>query len=81
MDEKYKIVTLKGSNQRLSGQINEKIIISLIRKKGSLSKANLTKLTNLSPQSITDIVKRLIKKKLIIEGKKLKGKKDSLLLL
>ena len=75
MHEKYKIVTLKGSNQRLSGQINEKIIISLIRKKGSLSKANLTKLTNLSPQSITDIVKRLIKKKLIIEGKKLKGKK------
>ena len=71
MHEKSEIVTLKGSNQRLSGKTNEKIIISLIRKKGSLSKANLTKLTNLSPQSITDIVKRLIKKKLIIEGKKL----------
>lgn len=53
---------------------NERLFLDLIRNNGPMSKAELTRATNLSAQSATVIVNRLVEEGLLEAGKAIKGK-------
>lgn len=53
---------------------NARLILDLIRNNGPMSKAELTRATNLSAQSATVIVNRLVKQGLLQPGTAIKGK-------
>lgn len=63
-----------GSNQSGVRQYNERLIIQLIRRLGGLPKAEIARATNLSPQTASVIVNRLLKDGLLIKQKPTKGK-------
>jgi predicted NBD/HSP70 family sugar kinase len=55
-------------------QHNERLALSLIRAHGSLPKAEIARLTGLSPQAASVIVRQLEKDGLVMKGKAQKGK-------
>ena len=59
-----------GTNQAGMRQFNERLILSLIREEGALTKAEIAKATNLTPQTATIIINRLEEQELLIAGKK-----------
>lgn len=66
--------TRRGGNQLGIKQYNERLILSLIRQAGALTKADIARITHLTPQTITTIVNRLLKegylrKKAVIRGR------------
>lgn len=63
-----------GSNQTGLGQYNERLILSLVRSESGIAKAELARLTNLTPQTISVIVNRLIEDGYIITGAKQRGR-------
>ena len=63
-----------GSNQIGVKQFNERLILDIISKGGQLSKAEITRITGLSAQTVTTIVNRLINEGLVRKGKIVKGK-------
>ena len=65
---------LHGGNQVSVGQYNEKLVISLLRRHGWLTKADLARMTGLSAQTMTVIVKRLIAGDLLLSGDKVRGR-------
>ena len=62
-----------GTNQAGMRQFNERLILSLIREEGALTKAEIAKATNLTPQTATIIINRLEEQELLIAGKKRQG--------
>lgn len=66
--------TLHGGNQVSVGQYNERLVISLLRRHGWLTKADLARMTGLSAQTMTVIVKRLIASDLLLSGDKVRGR-------
>ena len=62
-----------GTNQIGMRQYNERLILSLIREQGALTKAEIAKATNLTPQTATIIINRLEEQELLIAGKKRQG--------
>lgn len=62
-----------GTNQIGMRQFNERLILSLIREQGALTKAEIAKTTKLTPQTATIIINRLKEQELLIAGKKIKG--------
>ena len=64
----------RGTNQAGARQYNERLILSLIRKAGSLPKAEIARQTGLSAQTVSVIVKRLEAEGLLEKGAKLKGR-------
>jgi predicted NBD/HSP70 family sugar kinase len=75
-------VILKNNNKNLAGganqsnlrEYNERAILSLIRRKGEIAKVELAKLTGLSAQSVSVIMRGLEKDGLILKGTSKKGK-------
>lgn len=63
-----------GSNQIGLGQYNERLILSLVRREPGIAKAELARITKLTPQTISVIVNRFIEDGFIITGKKQRGK-------
>ena len=63
-----------GSNQIGLGQYNERLVLSLVRREPGIAKAELARVTNLTPQTISVIVNRLIDEGYIITGEKQRGK-------
>ncbi|MGC6517285.1 MAG: ROK family transcriptional regulator [Candidatus Puniceispirillaceae bacterium] len=63
-----------GSNQIGLGQYNERLILSLVRREPGIAKAELARVTKLTPQTISVIVNRLIEDGYIITGEKQRGK-------
>lgn len=66
--------TRRGGNQVGLKQYNERLILSLIREAGALSKADIARITRLSSQTVTVIVNRLLvdgllRKKDVIRGR------------
>lgn len=57
----------RGSNQGGLKQYNENIILSLLRHQGSLTKAEIARITHLSPQTVSLIFKRFIKKNIVLQ--------------
>src|SRR5882724_1657092 len=53
---------------------NERLVLSLIRRHGSLPKAEIARLTNLSAQTITVIMRQLATDGLVVEQERQRGK-------
>ena len=62
-----------GSTQAEARVYNERLILSLIRLHGELSKVELTHLTGLAPQTITSIVNAAAANELLLRGKPRRG--------
>ncbi len=63
-----------GANQMGARAYNDRLVLSLIRREGALSKAELARRTGLSPQTLGLIVKRLQKEQLLLAEAPVKGK-------
>lgn len=63
-----------GATQAETRVYNERLIVSLIRRYGQLSKVELTRLTGLAPQTITTIVNRAAAGELLCRREPLRGR-------
>ena len=64
-----------GTNQIGMRQYNERRILAIIREASDLTKADIAKATNLTPQTATIIINRLEEQELVIAGEKRRGGK------
>jgi len=64
----------RGSNQIGMSQFNERVVLQAIRLHGSMPKADLARLTNLSTQTIALIIARLLEQGLVLKRAPLRGK-------
>ncbi|PID48494.1 MAG: sugar kinase [Proteobacteria bacterium] len=65
---------MRGSNQTGVRAWNERLVLSLLRLHGALPKVEIARLTGLSAQTISVIMRSLEKEGLLRKGKPLKGK-------
>jgi predicted NBD/HSP70 family sugar kinase len=65
---------MRGSSQSGLRVYNERLVLALIRNHGSLPKAEIARLTGLSPQTVSVIVRQLEGEALVVRGEALKGK-------
>jgi predicted NBD/HSP70 family sugar kinase len=63
-----------GTTQAETRIYNERLIVSLVRRHGQLSKADLTRLTGLAAQTITTIVNRAADNQLLLRCEPLRGR-------
>jgi predicted NBD/HSP70 family sugar kinase len=63
-----------GSNQVRVRAYNERLVLSLVRLHGSLSKADITRATGLSAQTVSVIMRSLEKDGLLLRGEPVRGK-------
>lgn len=63
-----------GTTQAETRIYNERLVVSLVRRHGQLSKAELTRLTGLAPQTITTIVNRAAGNGLLLRREPLRGR-------
>ena len=63
-----------GTTQAESRIYNERLIVSLVRRHGQLSKTDLTRLTGLAAQTITTIVNRAADSHLLLRREPLRGR-------
>jgi predicted NBD/HSP70 family sugar kinase len=63
-----------GSNQVGVKQFNERLVLDIVSTSKGLSKADITRITGLSAQTVTTIVNRLIDEALLKKGAVIKGK-------
>lgn len=66
--------TLRGSSQSGVRQHNERLVLSLIRAHGQLPKAEIARLSGLSPQTVSVIVRQLERDSLLSREQAQKGK-------
>jgi len=64
----------RGSNQGSLKQYNENTIISLLRQQGPLAKAEIARITQLTPQTVSLIFKRFIKQNIVLQEDYIYGK-------
>lgn len=64
----------RGSNQIGMSQFNERVVLQAVRLHGSMPKADLARLTNLSTQTISLIINRLLENGLVQKLTPLRGK-------
>ena len=64
----------RGTTQVGTRLYNERLALSLIRQYGQLPKAEIARLTGLSAQTVSVIVRQLERDKLVIKGEKQRGK-------
>lgn len=64
----------RGTNQSGVRLYNERLVLSLVRRHGALAKAEIARLTGLSPQTTTVIMNRLETDGLLVAGARLRGK-------
>ena len=74
MENTVSLVQRQGGNQVSIGKYNERLILSLLRRAGGLTKAELTRQTSLSAQTITVIVNRLESEGMVVAGDKQRGR-------
>ena len=63
-----------GSNQSRVRMYNERLVLSIVRRNTSLSKAHIAKLSGLSPQAVTVIMRSLESDGLLLRGQPQRGK-------
>lgn len=63
-----------GTTQAETRVYNERLVVSLVRRHGELSKVDLTRLTGLAPQTITTIVNRAADGKVLLRREPLRGR-------
>lgn len=64
----------RGSNQIGMSQFNERVVLQTIRLHGPMPKADLARLTNLSTQTISLIINRLLEEGFVLKLEALRGK-------
>ena len=64
----------RGSNIVAVGAYNERLVLSILRSKGALSKVELTQETGLSKQTLTDVIGRLETNGLLLRGEPVRGR-------
>src|SRR5215217_2162582 len=64
----------RGTNQTGVRLYNERLVLSLIRRHGDLPKADIARMTGLSPQTISIITNALEADGLLLRGNPLRGK-------
>lgn len=64
----------RGSNIVAVGAYNERLVLSILRAKGALSKVELTQQTGLSKQTLTDVMGRLEGYGLLLRGEPIRGR-------
>ncbi len=64
----------RGSNQSGVRAHNERLVLTLIRQTGPLAKAEIARLTGLSAQTVSVIMRALEKEGLLIKGEPVRGK-------
>ncbi|KLN59791.1 ROK family transcriptional regulator [Kiloniella spongiae] len=65
---------LKGSNQSNMRAYNERLVLSLVRRKGPLPKMKIAQMTGLSAQTISVIMRSLEADGLLLKGEPVRGK-------
>ena len=65
---------MRGSNQQGMRQFNERTVLQAIRLHGAIPKADLARLTQLSTQTVSIIVERLLDDGLLIKQERVRGK-------
>ncbi|OOY11147.1 hypothetical protein BMG00_15540 [Thioclava marina] len=69
-----KSVPLKGSNQSTVRDVNERLVLHLIRRHGTLTKAEATRATGLSANAVSEIFKALENDGLLLRGAPIRGR-------
>jgi predicted NBD/HSP70 family sugar kinase len=64
----------RGTNQTGVRLYNERLVLSLIRRHGSMPKADIARMTGLSPQTISIIINQLTEDGLLLKGNPLRGR-------
>jgi predicted NBD/HSP70 family sugar kinase len=64
----------RGSNHAGMAQFNERVVLQAIRLNGSVSKADIARLTHLTPQTVQIIIGRLEAEALVQRGEPTRGK-------
>lgn len=65
---------VRGSNQSGVRAHNERLVLTLIRQSGPLAKAEIARLTGLSAQTVSVIMRALEKEGLLVKGEPVRGK-------
>jgi predicted NBD/HSP70 family sugar kinase len=68
---------LTGTNLTYTKAFNHRIVFETIRLSGPISRADIARATNLTAQTVSNIVGRLLKRNLIMEGKRLQKKRGA----
>src|SRR6218665_1712006 len=63
-----------GSNQVRVRAYNERLVLSLVRLNGSMSKADITRVSGLSAQTVSVIMRALEKDGLLLRGEPVRGR-------
>ena len=66
--------SMRGSNQQGMRQFNERIVLQAIRLHGAIPKADLARLTQLSTQTVSIIVERLLDDDLLLKQDRVRGR-------
>lgn len=64
----------RGTNQSGMRDLNERLVLSLVRQRGSLTKTEIARLTMLSAQTVSVIVRALEKDGLLVRNEPLRGR-------
>ena len=64
----------RGSNQTRLRAYNERLVMSLVRRHGSLAKADIARRTGLSPQTVSVIMRALERDSLLVRGEPVRGR-------
>ncbi len=67
-------VALRGTNQSGMRDYNERLVLSLVRQHGALAKADIARMTGLSAQTVSVIMRALERDGLLQRGEKVRGK-------
>ena len=68
---------LSGTNLKYTKAFNFRIVFETIRLLGPISRADIARKTNLTPQTVSNIVHRLIQKSLILSADKLQKRRGA----
>lgn len=68
---------LTGTNLTYTKAFNHRIVFETIRLNGPISRADIARATNLTAQTVSNIVNRLLKRNLVMEGKRLQKKRGA----
>jgi predicted NBD/HSP70 family sugar kinase len=68
---------LTGTNLTYTKAFNHRIVFETIRLNGPISRADIARATNLTAQTVSNIVNRLLKRDLIMEGKRTQKKRGA----
>lgn len=73
----WRLAMLKGTNLELAKVYNLRIVLETVRRFGPMSRADIARRTELTPQTITNIVPQLCEQDLVVEVGRKQGKRGS----